>query len=86
MIQTQGGIINRENLPWRICGYPEKQDETDPEEIGMEAYLKRMSGRIEKEIILRTLDKCENNRSRTAEKLKITRKTLFNKMKEYGLL
>jgi len=48
-------------------------------------YLKAMAEKVEKDIIRRTLEKCEGNRSRTAEVLKISRKTLFNKMRDYGL-
>jgi len=86
MIQAQSDLINLDNLPLRICGYPEMSDEMHPEEKGIENYLKKMNDKIEKEIIERTLIKCDGNRTKTAEILKITRKTLFNKMKRYGLL
>jgi DNA-binding NtrC family response regulator len=86
MIQAQDDLINLDNLPLRICGYPEMFDELHPEEKGIENYLKEMNNKIEKEIIERTLKKCNGSRTKTAEILKITRKTLFNKMKRYGLL
>lgn len=40
---------------------------------------------MEKELILSTLRQTENNRTRAAEILGITRQTLQNKLKEYGL-
>jgi len=86
MIQAQGDLINLDNLPLRICGYPEMFEEIHLEEDGIENYMNEMNARIEKEIIARTLEKCDGSRTRTAQTLKITRKTLFNKMKKYGLL
>jgi two-component system response regulator HydG len=41
---------------------------------------------MEKELILSTLSQTENNRTRAAEILGITRQTLQNKLKEYGLI
>ncbi len=40
---------------------------------------------MEKELILSTLKQTENNRTRAAEILGVTRQTLQNKLKEYGL-
>jgi two-component system response regulator HydG len=40
---------------------------------------------MEKELILSTLRQTDNNRTRAAEILGITRQTLQNKLKEYGL-
>jgi len=86
MIVAQDEIIQSENLPLRIRGYPELTDETDLKKTGLEEYTKQLSMKIEKELILKTLEECHNNRTNTANLLKISRKTLFNKMKNYGLL
>jgi len=56
------------------------------EENGLENYVNKLSAKIEKDLIIKTLEKCQNNRTNTANLLKISRKTLFNKMKQYGLL
>ena len=40
---------------------------------------------LEKQMIRRTLDKCGGNLSAVASQLGITRQTLYNKMKKYGL-
>jgi two-component system response regulator HydG len=40
---------------------------------------------MEKELILSTLKQTENNRTRAAEILGVTRQTLQNKLKEYRL-
>lgn len=40
---------------------------------------------VEKELILITLEHNDGNRTRSAAELGITRRTLQNKLKEYGL-
>jgi two-component system response regulator AtoC len=40
---------------------------------------------IEKQAIAKALESCEGNRTKAAEKLGISRKTILNKIKEYGL-
>lgn len=52
---------------------------------GLEKNIKQVSIKAEKEIILEALQRCRYNRTKTAELLKISRKTLFNKMKLYSI-
>ena len=85
MIQAQGEIINLENLPLRICGYTKVSDGPSPGNIGLEEYVSQHTRTVEKEMILKTMSKHNNNRSRAAQELRISRKTLYNKMKAYGL-
>lgn len=85
MILAQGDIIRVEDLPLRLRGYPEISEEMAPEEKGLEAQVLALTQKIEKELIIKALEKCHHNRTRTAELLKISRKTLFNKMSQYGL-
>jgi DNA-binding NtrC family response regulator len=58
--------------------------EFDPAQ-GLEPYIKSLSERSERALIMRTLKETGWNRTEAAEKLKISRKTLFNKMRQYGL-
>jgi DNA-binding NtrC family response regulator len=85
MILVQGDTIRVGDLPLRLRGYPEISDEMMTGEKGLEAQVLELTNKIEKELIIKALEKCDQNRTSTAEMLKISRKTLFNKIKQYGL-
>lgn len=82
MILTPDGVIQSEHLPLRVKGY--EQIEINPVEKDGES-IREINAQVEKEIILEALKKHNYNRTLTAEALHISRKTLFNKMKRYGL-
>ena len=86
MIMTKGEIITEEALPIRLMGYPEMSEDINIGDDGLDEKIKQVNSKVEKEIIINALKKCGNNRTETANLLKISRKTLFNKMKGYGLL
>jgi len=44
-----------------------------------------LSKNIEKETIIQVLQQTKNNKSKAAIQLNIDRKTLYNKLKEYGI-
>jgi DNA-binding NtrC family response regulator len=52
---------------------------------GLEARVRRLTEEAERQIIQDALDQTNWNRTAAAEKLKISRKTLFNKMQMYEL-
>lgn len=83
MILTPDGIIQVEHLPLRVKGY-EQVDTTAVVETENNG-IREINAQIEKEVILEALKKHNYNRTLTAEALNISRKTLFNKMKRYGL-
>lgn len=80
MILCTGGVIRPEHLPDRIKGYelPEAQTVSGNS-------IREINAQMEKELIIEALKKHNFNRTLTAEALNISRKTLFNKMKRYGL-
>jgi DNA-binding NtrC family response regulator len=47
--------------------------------------LRKEVGDFEKKIIVKVLNNCQWQRKKAADVLKISRKTLFRKMKIYGL-
>ena len=83
MILCIDGIIRLEHLPGRIKGYEQVEMLSIPKNEGNN--IREINAQVEKELILETLRKHNYNRTLTAEDLNISRKTLFNKMKRYGL-
>ena len=84
MLNTEGQTIGTPDLKFL--------DETGARGIpsydgagGLEAYVRALTEQTEKDTILRVLNEVNWNRTAAAEKLKISRKTLFNKMQQYGL-
>ncbi|MDR2057088.1 MAG: sigma-54 dependent transcriptional regulator, partial [Dysgonamonadaceae bacterium] len=61
-----------------------KKGEIRPEHLP--ARLELQKENREKQAILKTLEQCKFSKTETASCLGISRKTLFNKMKKYGLL
>ena len=86
MINCSGAAIEVEDLPLRVCGYSDLNGELEKEELNLDDYVGRHVATIEKAKIIKTLDEFSQNRSQTADKLGISRKTLYNKMKCYGLI
>jgi DNA-binding NtrC family response regulator len=85
MILSQNGVIDVEQLPMRVKGYPmsvEAELLSDEEETNV---IRKTNAAVEKRLLEETLKRYDYNRTLTAEALHISRKTLFNKMKKYGL-
>ena len=62
----------------------QKSHEPTVQEFGA-GDLKSVSEQAEKEIIIRALEQTNHNKSKTANLLKIDRKTLYNKIKSYNI-
>ena len=72
MIYCENNIIEESNIDIH-----ERNAEPKQEAASMLA--------IEKKAITEALERCKGNKTKTAAQLGISRKTLFNKMKEYGM-
>ena len=83
MILSTSNVIQTGNLPIRVRGYEQADPILHPD--AEHGNIKDINTQVEKELILEALVKCNHNRTLTAEALQISRKTLFNKMKRYGL-
>lgn len=57
----------------------------EPGEIGLKNYVRVHTAKLERDLILRSLEQESGNVTRTARRLDISRKALQLKMKEYGL-
>ena len=80
VIMARGEVISPADLPPHIqalSGREEGQALDFPSGISLEA--------VERALILKTLEETGGNRSRAAEILGINRRTLLNKLKEYGM-
>ncbi len=81
MILTRSGIIEPVALPTRI----HNADRLESDESIVQQDIRGVTDQAEKELILEVLKRNGNNRSITAVELGISRKTLFNKMRKYGI-
>jgi DNA-binding NtrC family response regulator len=73
------------HLPPRIQGYPQYEELDQDTDKGLEDRIRQITNEAERQMILKTLNACNNSRTKAAEMLKISRKTLFNKMQKLGL-
>ena len=80
VIMTRSDMISETELPEAIIGLDE-----GTERAGIDLSPGRSLKEVERDMILRTLDETGGNRTRTAEILGISRRTLQLKLKEYGI-
>jgi DNA-binding NtrC family response regulator len=88
MILCDGHTLTPSDLPPRIRGeLPDRELSSGAEydEIKLAEAVKEATGRLERMLIISRLAQHQDNRTATAESLGISRKTLFNKMREYGI-
>jgi two-component system, NtrC family, response regulator HydG len=78
VIMSRGELILFQDLPPHLKS---KEEREEAPIAAVDPSLKDM----EKELILKTLGKTGGNRTRAAHILGVTRKTLLNKIKEYGI-
>jgi DNA-binding NtrC family response regulator len=82
LIVCQKGTLLPRHLPPRIQGYPLIEETPKSGAEGLEQQVQRMVDSVEKKLILRALEQSQGSRTRAAHTLKISRKTLFNKMQK----
>ena len=79
VLLCSGDQVKEDQLPREIIYQPADLGSPNPRD------LRKQTESREREIILSTLEKTRFNKSKTAELLSIDRKTLYNKMKQYGI-
>ena len=90
-ILCEGTRITVQDLPGRLRGGEGTPDGDDAgsthdlDTLPLGEAVRRSTGELEKRMILARLETHGGNRTQTAESLGISRKTLFNKMRQYGL-
>jgi DNA-binding NtrC family response regulator len=87
MIMCEEGRITARDLPPRIRGEAETTDAgaRDLSQASLAEAVKEATEKLEKMMIVSRLSELSGNRTATADALGISRKTLFNKMRQYGL-
>ncbi len=82
VIVCEGGAIETKHLPPGFGHAPMRAGANDPDAVRL--GVGTTVGEAEKMLILKTLESTNNNKTRAAEILGISLKTLHNKLKEYG--
>ena len=89
MVLCECTTLSVPDLPPRIRGESETGDwsgsPVDQGQVKLAEAVNQMTERLEKTIIVSRLAKLRGNRTSTAQSLGVSRKTLFNKMRQYGL-
>lgn len=82
LVLSDGPSIDRADLPDALSAEPSPALLSA---IGEELSIKKAVRAIERELIRRSLDRTDGNRTRAAELLEISHRALLYKIKEYGL-
>jgi DNA-binding NtrC family response regulator len=82
VIVCDSGMIETKHLPPGFGQAPLRTAANDPDAVRL--GVGTTVGEAEKMLILKTLESTSNNKTRAAEILGISLKTLHNKLKEYG--
>ena len=88
MILCEGDSLAVADLPGRVRGEPagpEGAPRSDLSHLSLAEAVAEATERLEKVMILARLAEKGGSRTATAESLGVSRKTLFNKMRQYGL-
>jgi len=88
MILCEGDTLTLSDLPGRVRGEPAGNGglpRSDLSRLSLADAVTEATERLERIMILSRLAEHQGSRTVTAESLGISRKTLFNKMRQYGL-
>jgi DNA-binding NtrC family response regulator len=87
VLLSDGALLGVDALPGLGSGPTGTiaEQESDPDGIGLKEYVRVHTAKLERTLILRSLEQEGGNVTRAARRLDISRKSLQLKMKEYGL-
>jgi two-component system, NtrC family, response regulator HydG len=84
VLLSKGSELEKNALPREIVYHSVMSTNSNESETDV-SFLKSQTGKTEKEIIIATLQKARYNKSKAAKLLNIDRRTLYNKLKLYGI-
>ena len=82
VILCRGDYVSEMDFPLSVSDIPPPEKESAREELSVDLPLEE----VEKATILKTLESAGGNKSETARRLGITRRTLHKKLKKYGVM
>jgi two-component system response regulator HydG len=82
VILCRGDYVSEMDFPLSVSDIPAPEQESTREELLADLPLEE----VEKVTILQTLESAGGNKSETARRLGITRRTLHKKLKKYGVM
>ncbi len=86
VLVSSGSVLLREHLPPPIREYAPAPVNGNGHHKALDESLSNSIDAVERNFILKALEKHGNSRARAAEALGISRVTLYKKMKKYGLM
>lgn len=87
VLLAPGELLTTDTLPAEIVEYQDKVvvAEPDPDGEKRQMNLKNAASVAEKELIIKAIEDAGYNKSKAAKNLQIDRKTLYNKIKQFGI-
>jgi len=87
IVVSHGQIILKEHLPQNITGNKTKEDASKIINVEDEGVvpLNDLIAKVEKDMIIKALKSTNGNKSKAARLLGISRKSLFNKIRDYNI-
>ena len=87
IVVSHGQIILKEHLPQNIIGNKTKEDTSKIINVKDEGVvpLNDLIAKVEKDMIIKALKSTNGNKSKAARLLGISRKSLFNKIRDYNI-
>jgi DNA-binding NtrC family response regulator len=86
VVLSDGPVLEWESLQFFEAGPARKNGHTVPTSSGREETIETAVGQVEKEMIQKALAAVRGKRQEAAKFLNISRKSLYNKMKKYGMM
>lgn len=86
VISSTGSLISRDHLPASLFGLKGEEKSLKSKVLYSGMNLNDALRKFEKEMIQEVLQTTQRNKTKTAELLGISRRSLFNKMRDYDLL